>query len=142
MPDPFALNQMLARNSGADPDDVLAVKGLLNRFGYYDEPDYGITPYPDGRLFDGIGRFQKDHGLEVDGWMQPGGETEAAMRIVADRGRPGLIDEDFGFPSAEDFRIAGKVGSGLQNREGDVLAAKRVMGALGYYPKRLLLESV
>ena len=101
MPDPFALNQMLARNSGADPDDVLAVKGLLNRVGYYDEPDYGITPYPDGRLFQSIARFQQDHDLKVDGWMRPGGETETAMRIVDGRGQPGLTDGDFSFPTSD-----------------------------------------
>ena len=94
----FALNTLLARNSPADEDDVLNVKGLLNHVGYYDEPSYGITLYPDGRLFQSIAKFQKDHDLTPDGWMRPGGETERALRLVERRGKPGLIDDDFGFP--------------------------------------------
>ncbi len=112
MAEEFALNTLLARNSPSDEDDVFNTKTLLNRVGYYDEPSYGITPYPDGRLFQSIARFQKDHDLAVDGWMKPGGETERALQLVERRGSPGLIDEDFGYPSADDFDLAGEVGKG------------------------------
>jgi hypothetical protein len=96
MPQDFALNTLLARISPADEDDVFNTKTLLNRIGYYDAPSYGITPYPDGRLFQSIARFQKDHDLTVDGWMKPGGETERALQLVgrrlaldpANKGRP------------------------------------------------------
>lgn len=81
----LSLKRPLAADSAADEDDVLSVKKNLNRSGYYDEPDYGMTPYPDKPLFDGIRTFQKDNDLTIDGVMNPGGETETALnwnRIV------------------------------------------------------------
>lgn len=75
----LSLKRPLAADSPADEEDVLAVKKDLGRSGYYDEPDYGLTPYPDKSLFEGIRAFQKDNGLKIDGVMKPGGETETAL---------------------------------------------------------------
>ncbi len=63
----------------AGPDDVVGVKRALNRMGFYDVPDYGMTPYADRTMFDGIRRFQRANGLRVDGVMQRGRATEHAM---------------------------------------------------------------
>lgn len=62
-----------------EPKDVEKVKRALNRAGHYEVPDYGITPYPDRKLFEGIRSFQKDHRLRVDGVMKPDGETVTAL---------------------------------------------------------------
>ncbi len=63
----------------ARPADVLNVKRALNRMGFYDVPAYGMTPYADRTMFDGIRRFQRANGLRVDGLMQRGHATERAM---------------------------------------------------------------
>ena len=75
------LIQRLSANSSAHPEDVEKVKKRLGRDGYYDTPPYGITPYPDQPLFDGIRKFQRDNGLEIDGVMNPDGETLRTMNL-------------------------------------------------------------
>lgn len=79
--DPLLLNRPLSATSDADPDDVLSAKSAFNRLGYYETPSYGLTPYPDQPLFDGIRSYQKDKGLTVDGYMLPGGETEQSVNF-------------------------------------------------------------
>ncbi len=78
MPPFFTLRQVVSQTR-ARPADVLNVKQALNRMGFYDVPDYGMTPYADRTMFDGIRRFQRANGLRVDGLMQRGRETERAM---------------------------------------------------------------
>ena len=78
MPPFFTLRQVVSQTR-ARPADVLNVKRALNRMGFYDVPDYGMTPYADRTMFDGIRRFQRANGLRVDGLMQRGRETERAM---------------------------------------------------------------
>jgi hypothetical protein len=73
--DPLILAAPLSTTSASDPDDVLTAKRAFNRLGYYGVPSYGLTPYPDQPLFDGIRAYQKDSDLTVDGLMMPGGET-------------------------------------------------------------------
>lgn len=51
------LNQPLAANSAAHPDDVLGVKTRLHEDGYYDMPSYGLSDIPDSGLFNGIKTF-------------------------------------------------------------------------------------
>jgi len=75
------LNATLAGDSNADPTDTINTKNLLKDFGYYQEPDYGMTVYPDQRLFDGIKKFQKDNNLLSDGRINPRGPTESVMNI-------------------------------------------------------------
>lgn len=77
------LTSTLSSNSPAAEEDVKAVKKRLNDEGYYDEPSYGFTPYPDQGLFDGIKNFQRDNGLTVDGVMNPDGETVMALNEIS-----------------------------------------------------------
>ena len=66
-------------------DDVYNVKSALNTLGYYKKPEYGITPYPDEKMFNAIKSFQKDEDLKVDGVMKPNGETiEALNKRISD----------------------------------------------------------
>lgn len=60
-------------------DDVHKVKSALRDKGYYETPNYGMTPYPDERLFSAIKYFQKDNKLKVDGIIRPDGETIEAL---------------------------------------------------------------
>lgn len=71
----FKLKSPIGRSYNTNPDDVRKIKKALNGLGYYDEPDNGITPYPDTGLIRGIESFQRDHGLRPDGVMKPDGET-------------------------------------------------------------------
>ena len=77
--DPLLLKRPLSPTPDTDPDDVLAAKSAFKQLGYYETPSYGLTPYPDQTLFDGIRSYQKDKGLTVDGYMLPAGETEKSL---------------------------------------------------------------
>jgi peptidoglycan hydrolase-like protein with peptidoglycan-binding domain len=57
----------------------LGPKSALAQTGHYQVPDFGITPYPDTSMIDGIKKFQKENGLKVDGVMKPQGSTETAL---------------------------------------------------------------
>jgi hypothetical protein len=83
---PFGSNYLV------EPDDILDTKRALMALDYY-QPLHGTEPgaFVDNDLFAGIKQFQRDHGLKVDGFMRPGGETEAALNAVlrhADPSRP------------------------------------------------------
>jgi hypothetical protein len=73
------LKKTVAENSPANPDDVIITKRFLERLGDYEVPEWGLGDFTDDGLFKGIKRFQAANGLEVDGVMKPGGETEQAL---------------------------------------------------------------
>ena len=68
-----------ANDSSVQEQDIFNVKTALNGLGYYDEPKYGFTVYPDRQMFDSIKSFQGDNDLKVDGVMNPDGETIQEM---------------------------------------------------------------
>ncbi|MEO5337229.1 MAG: peptidoglycan-binding protein [Magnetospirillum sp. WYHS-4] len=82
---PLRLKSTLGRPYNVSLDDVVPVKRVLQGLGYYAIPSYGITPYPDEPLFQGIERFQRDNNLRVDGIMKPGGPTESTLNHVFTR---------------------------------------------------------
>ncbi len=58
-------------------DDVRRVKGMFSNLGYYKRPvENGII---DRETDTAIHNFQKDNNLKIDGYMNPGGETEGAL---------------------------------------------------------------
>lgn len=75
------LNKTLQRDASVDPVDVSEVKIFLQNIGLYEKPSYGMTPYPDEALFDGIKKYQSLRGLKVDGIIKVDGETQNQMRI-------------------------------------------------------------
>ncbi|MEK9723479.1 MAG: peptidoglycan-binding domain-containing protein [Rhodospirillaceae bacterium] len=81
----FRLRGPVGADYNHDLDDVTAVNYMLNALGHFRVPDYGLTPYPDRPLFDGIQNFQKSNGLKTDGIMKPGGETERTLDGAARR---------------------------------------------------------
>ena len=62
--------------------DVLSVKTALNRLGLFHDPEHGITPFPEPRMFESIKRFQRAQGLAVDGVMRRRGPTLEALNKV------------------------------------------------------------
>jgi len=76
---PLKLVGRVDRAAQVDEDDTLQTKSALKVFGHYKTPAYGMTPYPDEPMFDGIKAYQKVNKLKVDGVMKPGGETEKSM---------------------------------------------------------------
>lgn len=66
-------------SSYSSEEDTVKVKNNLQKLGYYETPSYGMTPYADDPMFEGIKKLQKDHGLTVDGRITPGDETAAKI---------------------------------------------------------------
>lgn len=76
---PFALNRSIGPDSTMDLNDVLTTKRALHRIGAMPIPTYGLTPYPDQAMIDGLRTFQRRAGLRVDGVMRPDGPTAAKL---------------------------------------------------------------
>ena len=79
---PFRLRSTIGRSYSVEPEDVLRTKRLLKELGYFDSPEYGMTPYPDEPMFKGIEQFQDDFDLYRDSVMNPDGETVAKINEV------------------------------------------------------------
>jgi len=75
----YRLKSAVSADRETDLDDVWVLKKNLKDNGYYSEPEYGMTPYPDKPLFDAIKHYQTEQGLKIDGVMFPDGETERHM---------------------------------------------------------------
>lgn len=73
------LKDTLSTSAASKGEDVLAMKSALQDLGEYEEPGYGMTPFPDTPMFDGMKRVQKKNGLSVDGIARPGGPTETTV---------------------------------------------------------------
>jgi len=87
------------RHSSVDLEDMKPLKRSLGSLGFYKTPKIGLHEYPDENLFNGIEKFQKKEGLQVDGVMKPGGPTEnRLLQKVAEKGskssnsRDGAVD--------------------------------------------------
>ncbi|MBT5109905.1 MAG: peptidoglycan-binding protein [Rhodospirillaceae bacterium] len=72
---PFRLKKTIGDSYTMDLDDSLNTKKALADLGHLKIPDYGLTPYPDRAMVDGVKSFQKDHGLKIDGVMKKDGPT-------------------------------------------------------------------
>lgn len=82
---PFKLKSPFGRSYPVDPSDTYGAKRILSDLGYYQEPDHGLTQYPDSSIFNAIKSFQHDAGLREDGIMKPGGETEMMLNHILAR---------------------------------------------------------
>jgi peptidoglycan hydrolase-like protein with peptidoglycan-binding domain len=78
----FGLKQPFGASYSVSGDDVLSMKSALTKTGDYRVPKTGLTPWTDDAVFDGMRKFQKRHGLTVDGVAKPGGPTEATLKSV------------------------------------------------------------
>ncbi|MFQ5972866.1 MAG: peptidoglycan-binding domain-containing protein, partial [Alphaproteobacteria bacterium] len=84
IPPPFVLNREVAPDAPLDETDALNVKKALSRLGHYEIPDFGLSPYPDNALFDGLEAFQRRNGLTVDRVMRPNGRTARKLGKALD----------------------------------------------------------
>ena len=74
--------------------DVATVQRMLGALDYMPEDPYDRPPgFIDERTTAATRRFQRDKGLEPDGWLAPGGETETALHnSVSDLARDKVRD--------------------------------------------------
>ncbi|MGE5504634.1 MAG: peptidoglycan-binding domain-containing protein [Actinomycetota bacterium] len=79
--DPFTLHGSVGR-SGADNHrpDVAKTETFLGQAGYYRPTADGPSGYHNTDLDKAIRDFQRDNGLAVDGVLEPGGPTIAALK--------------------------------------------------------------
>ena len=108
-----------------EAEDVLSVKNKLKDFGYYHEPEWGITNFTDNQMFDGIRKFQTDNKLQVDGVLKPESETETKIneRIKTER----LLNKGiFGNIYCQGYNIGERVANTRISAEkkADILAKK------------------
>lgn len=75
----------LAENASANPLDVLKIKSALGVLGHYEAPEWGLSEFPEPALFKAIQNFQRQHSLQADGVMKPGGPTEDTLRLSLSR---------------------------------------------------------
>jgi peptidoglycan hydrolase-like protein with peptidoglycan-binding domain len=61
------------------PEDLGATRRALADQGYLGPHAARPSNELDWKLDEAIRRFQRDHGLTVDGWLAPGGETDRAL---------------------------------------------------------------
>jgi hypothetical protein len=62
-----------------DENDVVITKRALERLGYQHNSASGPTCFADQEFLNGLRRFQKDQGLNVDAIVTPGGPTGFAI---------------------------------------------------------------
>lgn len=92
------IKKKVSADSITDLEDVYNLKAALNRRGYYEEPDYGITPYADKELFEAIESFQEDNDLKRDGVVNPDGETLKALNELPEVRSPSIWCPNCGGP--------------------------------------------
>lgn len=134
-------------------------KTALSKIGEYTPPRHGINGWTDDALFDGMKRFQKKNGLQVDGVARPRGPTETTLNAaLADGLKPTTptksdsasggwsLGQATAKPKATQtpghapakkpkvFNVGAGVGAGQANRPQDVRGAKRTLAWAGYYP--------
>lgn len=81
----YGLSSTISASHNTNPEDVKLLKKLLTENGHYRVPDFGITPYPDSPMIDGIKSFQKANNLVVDGIVKPDGPTIGALMARSPR---------------------------------------------------------
>lgn len=74
---PGLLSAPVGNNSVNEPDDIIAMKDAYARVGRYNKPER--NGYIDQELNKAIHGIQRDYNLKRDGYMNPGGETEATL---------------------------------------------------------------
>ena len=79
----------VAHNLAVDERDTVDTKKALARLGHYSVPKWGVTPYPDTAMFEGVKSFQRSQGLAVDGRMSKDGPT---ARLLDGAIRPAVED--------------------------------------------------
>lgn len=112
-------------------DDVIAVKQRLNELGLYEPPPEGFSDDIDAAFDTALKRFQAENGLQVDGRLEPRGETERNLVAALSEHNP---DEPV---TGDKLILDGGVGSRGANKPEDVVKVKQALNALGRLPYHL-----
>lgn len=140
----FRLRSTLSASAHTNETDIQNAKRVFGSLGYIPPSTRQPSNRPNDALFNGIRRFQSDHGLKRDGVMKPGGETERAISTLLDKKRineakspssliatpdpktkpslldrfpfrtPGIIPETNNSGTSNDRRRAGEPGRGIR----------------------------
>jgi len=109
-------------------EDVIAVKQHLNDLGLYEPPPEGLSDDIDAGFDAAIKRFQSENGLQIDGRLEPGGETERNLIATLSDGEP---DKPV---TANELSLGSRVGARGANNAEDVIKIKQALNALGRLP--------
>lgn len=74
MTNPFRLKGPFGADYAVDGDDIERTKRALHQLGHFEDKTR-INRFADQPMIDGLIRFQREHGLDTDGVMKPGGPT-------------------------------------------------------------------
>lgn len=86
---PFRLKGPIGLEYNMDMDDAFNTKKALRDLGHFHVPKFGLTPYPDEPMIEGIKSFQRQNGLREDGVMKPDGPTIKRLNdTLVERQRP------------------------------------------------------
>ena len=86
---PFRLKGPIGLEYNMDLDDAFNTKKAFRDLGHFRVPKFGLTPYPDEPMIDGIKSFQRRNGLREDGVMKPDGPTIKRLNdTLVERQRP------------------------------------------------------
>ncbi len=125
---PFpGLREDVGHGSANLRDDLLNVKRAFAALGRMREPPDGFHMFTEKPFTDAIERFQEDRALSVDGFMNPGGETERNLKRDLGLGPP-----DVPMDLAE-LNLSGPVGNALANEPRDLRAVSKALGELGRF---------
>ncbi len=125
---PFpGLREDVGHGSANRRDDLLNVKRAFAALGRMREPPEGFHMFTEKPFTDAIERFQEDRALSVDGFMNPGGETENNLKRDLGLGPP-----DVPMDLAE-LDLSGPVGNALANEPRDLRAVSKALGELGRF---------
>lgn len=84
------IKNTLGIDYNVNTQDVYKIKQALNKIGFYKTPEYGLTPYPDDKMYQAIKSYQKFKGIKSDGILTPEGETLASLNKDLSNGLPGV----------------------------------------------------
>jgi peptidoglycan hydrolase-like protein with peptidoglycan-binding domain len=118
-------NRSVGRGLDNNADDVKVARAVTRALDGDEVSLEMLSPYMDAEIEDGIRGFQRQQGLQEDGIIHPGGETERNMIAR-------ITGEAPDAPKAEEVEIDSSVGRGGENDAPDVVTLKRALGTLGY----------
>ncbi len=76
---PARLKKLVGSALSTSRSDVLSIKTALSRLGLFEDPEHGITSFPDTCMFEDTKRFQRTQNLAADGVMRRRGPTLGAL---------------------------------------------------------------
>ena len=113
-----------------DRDDIRTLKTMLHRIGRLPEPEESFSGDFDTPLERAVIGFQQENGLDVDGRLMPGGETERALRRSVRNSPPAFAVRP------GELILSGRVGAGGDPANSDTGAVARTLANLGFLPPR------